>query len=83
MKPNATCRNAIRRTSSRAMSLDARRTGPIAAVGLDMVPRAHRVQKNTPVHVKNPPCRASGSEAGRQKLLHISQTTYFQNAGYY
>ena len=64
--PNAPCRNAIRGTSSRAMSLDARRTGPIAAVGLDMVPRAHRVQKNTPVHVKNPPCRASGSEAGRR-----------------
>ena len=80
MKPNAPRRNALRGTSSRAMSLDARITGPIAAV--DMIPRAHRVQKNTPAHVKNPPCRASGNEARRQKRLDVAGTTYFQNAGY-
>ena len=82
MKPNATCRNAIRGTSSHAMSLDARRTGPIAAVGIDMVPRAHRVQKNTPVHVKNPPCRAIRSEAGRQKRLDVAGTHIFPKRGY-
>ena len=40
------------------MTLNGRRTAPIAAGGLDMVPRAHRDRRNTPVTAKNLACRA-------------------------
>ena len=64
-KQNAPSRSANRGSNGRTMSLNACQTAPIAARGLKGMSQAHRAHKNTPVHVKNPPCRAPASATGR------------------
>lgn len=64
-RKEASTRNAISPTPSHAMYINAHGTAPNASCNSDRVPRTHRGQKITPVHVKNPPYGVIASVEGR------------------